>query len=597
MTIQKYSVNQHSISILLSWVNSGAIAIPEIQRPFVWNATKVRDLIDSLYEGYPIGYIIAWQNPDIRLKDGTTSHGKKIIIDGQQRITALMAALLGQPIITKDYQKRKIKIAFNPVERKFEVSNPAIAKNDIWIEDISLIMKNDFAIHKYVRKYCSKVEADEDFIFDSIIGLRAILNNLVGVIDLSSELDIETVTEIFIRINSQGSVLSQADFAMSKIASNDEYGGNELRKCIDYFCHLSTSPQFYEQILSNDREFASTDYFKKMSWLKNENDDLYEPSYTDMLRVSFTTEFKRGRLEDLVALVSGRNFETRTYDEEIAEESYGLLKCGINKFINETNFKRFIMIIRSAGFIEAQMIRSKNTLNFAYIVYLHLKSIYVEPAKAERIVRRWFVMSILTGRYSSSPESQFDLDIRRINELGVEKYLLDIEAGRLSDAFWDASLPQSLESPVASSPYFKVYLAAQVKSNDKGFLSRDITVKDLISHKGDVHHLFPKNYLKKNGLQRGKYNQIANYVMMQSEINISIRDRAPSVYFTELLENSKNGQTKYGAINDFDEMIENFKMHCIPTGMEDKNIEHYDDFLVERRKLMSLKIRDYYEKL
>ena len=92
MKKQKYSVNQHLFETILTLVKSQEIAIPEIQRPFVWNAIKVRDLIDSLYQGYPIGYLIAWQNPNVRLKDGTVSEGKKVLIDGSTKITALTVA-------------------------------------------------------------------------------------------------------------------------------------------------------------------------------------------------------------------------------------------------------------------------------------------------------------------------------------------------------------------------------------------------------------------------------------------------------------------------------------------------------------------------
>lgn len=598
MSIQKYSVNQYPIQTILSWIQSEEIAVPEIQRPFVWSASKVRDLMDSLYQGYPIGYLIAWRNPTVRLKDGSTSQGKRILIDGQQRVTALMAALLGRQIINSDYKKTRIIIAFHPKERKFEVSNPAIQKDVSWIPDISLIISPEIKMLKLVQDYCSaNVDSNQNDIFESLELLRGILNNPIGLIELNSNLDIQTVTEIFIRINSQGAVLSQADFAMSKIASNETYNGNIIRKCIDYFCHLAVAPEFYNQIAEGDKEFASTDYFKKMAWLKNENDDLYDPSYTDMLRVSFTSEFRRGRLEDLVALLSGRNFETRTFEETISESSFNLLQEGILKFMNETNFKRFLMIVRSAGFIDPSMIRSQNAINFAYIVYLLLVSQKIDPGKIESIVRRWLVMSILTGRYSASPESQMDLDVRRIDELGMEKYLTEVEKAELSDAFWNAGLPQQMDTSVASSPSFNVYLASQVKMNDRGFLSRDITVQDLITHRGDVHHLFPKNYLKKNNLTKGKYNQIANYVMMQSEINIAIKDRAPSEYFAELLSHCKNGKAAYGAISEYDEMLENFKTHCIPIGMEDKNIEHYEEFLVTRRKLMSEKIKNYFLKL
>ena len=114
--MQKYSVNQHLIETVLAWVKAGEIAIPEIQRPFVWDSSKVRDLMDSLYQGFPVGYLISWKNPDVRLKDGSKSEGKKIMIDGQQRITALMAAILGQYVISSTYERVKIRIVFQPVE-------------------------------------------------------------------------------------------------------------------------------------------------------------------------------------------------------------------------------------------------------------------------------------------------------------------------------------------------------------------------------------------------------------------------------------------------------------------------------------------------
>jgi hypothetical protein len=316
-----------------------------------------------------------------------------------------------------------------------------------------------------------------------------------------------------------------------------------------------------------------------------------------MLRVAFISEFKRGRLEDLVALLSGRNFETRTYDDAIAEESFKKLDSGILNFMNETNFKRLIMILRSAGFVDPSLIRSQNAINFSYVLYLVLKSRRVPANQIESCVRRWFVMSILTGRYSGSPESAFDSDIRRIDEFGIKRYQAEVEAAELSDAFWNAGLPQQMDTSIASSPYFKVFLAAQVHSNDKGFLSTDITVRDLLLHRGDVHHVFPKQYLKRRRVQRGQYNQIANYVMMQSEINIQIGDQAPSDYFTQALKQCETKVPVYGGVTDPDQLKENLVTHCIPLGMESKTIEDYTDFLQERRKLMAYKIRDYYFRL
>jgi hypothetical protein len=595
MQAQKYTVNQHLIETLLVWVKSGEIAIPEIQRPFVWDASKVRDLMDSLYQGYPVGYVITWRNPNVRLKDGSTAEGKKVLIDGQQRITALTAAILGEQVVNKEYKRVRIKIAFNPLNDKFEVQTPILLKDKQWIPDISEVLNGSTNSFSFINQYLKdNPDVDQEKVVVAINQLFDLSKKQIGMIELAGDLDIETVTEIFIRINSQGVVLSQADFVMSKIAANDQYGGQELRKAIDYFSHLALAPEFYQFIRDNDTAFAQTEYFRKMEWLKSENEDLYDPSYTDVLRVAFTTQFNRGKLSDLVSLLSGRNFETRTFEEQIAEDSFRKLANGVMNFMNETNFKRFLMIIKSAGFISPKMIRSQNALNFAYIVYLKLKEKGENSANIETYVRRWFVYSVLTGRYSGSPESMFDYDIRQIESKSFKVYLQEKEDAELSDAFWNASLVQSLDTSVTSSPFFHVFLASQVKSNDRGFLSKEITVTDLITYRGDIHHIFPKEYLKKNGLPRGRYNQIANYAYMQQEVNIQIGKKAPDAYFSEIREQCISKELKYGGIVEHDDLLNNLRAHGVPDAVFDMTIERYEEFLKERRKLMSAKMREYY---
>ena len=597
MSIQRYSVNQYPIETLLTWIKSADIAIPEIQRPFVWNGAKVRDFIDSLYYGYPVGYLITWRNPDVRLKDGTNSTGKRILIDGQQRVTALLAALLGQQVVNRDYKRARIFIAFHPGQERFEVANAAIRRDPGWIADIAVAFAPDMRMRQLVDEYCAANPDVDKYEIDERMGrLRGIRNNSLGLIELNADLDVETVAEIFVRINSQGVPLNAADFAMSKMAASEQYNGHRLRKCIDYFCHLAVAPEAYSD-LAKDDDFATTDYFRAMEWLKHAKEDLYVPSYTDMLRVAFTSEFKRGRLEDLVALLSGRNFEARTFEEAIAEASFRKLEDGILRYMNETNFKRFVMILRSAGFVDASMIRSQNTVNFAYILYLTLRAQGVAPEQIETLVRRWFVMSVLTGRDTGSPETAFSVDVRNIATQDASQYLDTIERAELSDAFWDVGLPQQMDTSVASSPYFNVFLASQVKAHDKGFLSRDMTVRDLLEGQWHIHHVFPRSYLQKHGFPRGRYNQIANYVVMQSEINIAIGDRAPAMYFAGLWEQCKNGTTRYGGITDADKLRDNLAAHCIPQGMETVSVEGYDAFLQERRNLMAAKIRDYYRAL
>lgn len=591
----KYSVNNHSVDNIISWISSGEIAIPEMQRPFVWETSKVRDLMDSLYKGYPVGYLIIWKNPDVKLKDGTLSSGKKIVIDGQQRITALTAAIAGKDVVNQQYKKVRIKISFNPIDEKFEVFNPAIEKDSKYINDISEVFKPDFNSFNFAVKYGELNNVNPADVSNTITKLTAIKNNSIGVIDLDSDLDIETVTDIFIRINSKGTVLSQADFAMSKISSNEKYGGDVIRKTIDYFCHLNQRPMDLEAIKENDKEFAKLDEFNKIKWIVNNADDIYSPAYTDILRVAFTSQFYRGKLSDLVNLLSGRNFETRDYEEEIAEESYRKLNEGVLKFVNKTNYDRYMMILNSAGIIDSSLIRSDNALNFGYALFILLRDKGIDSNKIETIVRKWLVLSVLTGRYSGSPESMFDYDIKRFNLNDPEEYLKSVELGQLSDAYWDHILPERLNTSVSSSPYFKLYLMAQVHSHDKGFLSKDISIEALIANRGDIHHLFPKKYLQNNGHNlRNDYNQIANYVMTQSEINIRIKDDAPNVYMKKVLDQIDNQDPYIGAITTKEGLEESFKQNCIPEEFVNYTVNHYFDFLHKRRYLMAQKIKEYY---
>jgi hypothetical protein len=598
MSTQRYTVTPHPIETLLTWVKSGEIAIPEIQRPFVWEASKVRNLMDSLYQGYPVGYLIAWRNPNVKLKDGTFSAGKRILIDGQQRVTALMAGLLGREVLTKDYETVRIRIAFHPLDEKFEVANPAIKKDGAWIEDIATVFSPDADLIDLTDAYSAKnPSADRKKVGKVLQKLRMITNNHVGLIELAEDLSIETVTEIFIRVNSAGTELSQADFVMSKIAANESYGGNTLRKAIDYFCHLAVSPEFLSLIEKKDKAFAASEFLPKMRWLKDVNDDIYDPTYTDMLRVAFTAEFGRGKLADLVALLSGRNFETRQYEAAIAEESFAKLKQGILQFISQTHFERITMILRSAGFVTSDLIGGQNAVNFAYILYLRGRADKVPAHDLERLVRRWYAMSILSGRYTGSPETAFDVDIRQIEARGLMTYADSVIENELPASFWTGMLPQLMDTSSGQSPYLLAFKAAQVKLKDKGFLSRDITVHDLLMNRVDVHHVFPRNHLKKQGLARGRYNQIANFVLAQSEINIAIGDKAPEAYFKELHSQCSGGAKKYGGITDQDEMRENLKANCIPESILDGQIPAYDDFLEQRRKLMALKIKQWFEVL
>ena len=266
-------------------------------------------------------------------------------------------------------------------------------------------------------------------------------------------------------------------------------------------------------------------------------------------------------------------------------------------FINESHFKRFVMIIKSAGFITTEMIRTQGALNFAYIVYLRLRAQGIHDGQIESFVRRWFVMSVLTGRYSGSAETQFDQDIRQIAAGDFADILTKVEQAELSLAFWEVGLVQQLETSGTSSPYFWVFVAAQVRANDTGLLSKDIAVRELVSHLGDIHHIFPRDLLKKAGLSRSQYNQIANYAYTQEEINIKIGNKPPRGYFANIQAQCSGGPLKYGAIADADTLKANLAANCVPESIVDMDVEQFDEFLKRRRELMAAKVRIYYQSL
>ena len=600
----KYTVTQYSVSSILGYIEAGDIAIPEIQRPFVWKGRQVRDLVDSLYNGYPTGYLIIWQNPDVKLKDGRDAVGKKVLIDGQQRITALMTAIAGHKILTEDYEEKTIRIAFNPLaqddEERFAVTTPAHERSTFWIPDISAVFKPDFDSYEFVDTYAEKNPGvSKKDVNQKITQLLNIKSCQIGAILLVPQLDISEVTEIFVRINSQGKRLNEADFAMSKIAADEKYGGNGLRKAIDYFCHLAVEPAFYGQMANGDKEFMATDYAAKLRWLKDDREDIYDPDYNDMLRVSFMHMFGRGKLGDLVSLLSGRDFTDRTFKEEIAEDSFKKLTVGVKNFMNQYNFEQFVLAIKSAGFITSKLLNSQMTLDFAYTLFLILQqSSEIPKIEIKRYIQKWFVLSTLTSRYIGSPESQMDRDLRRIAEKGFKAFLADRESALLSDAFWNVGLVQNLETPSANSPFINTYLAAQVFFGDRSLLSSSSKVADLITVAGDVHHIFPKEYLKQNGIkEKTQYNQVANYAFLDTGVNISIGKKAPHEYFAAALAQCKTGTIEVGTITDAEDFWANLKANCIPSEVVGMSAEDYPEFLQQRRIMMAAKIRDYYYSL
>ena len=596
MRADNYKITQYSVSSILGYVENSQIAIPEIQRPFVWKGEEVRALIDSLYEGYPIGYLIVWQNSQVRVRNFGKGGTKKILIDGQQRVTALMAALLGKEVLDEQYQSHRIRIAFNPLagkgEERFAVCDTKHEEDSRWIPDISIFFRRDFSFRQFEKEY-KEANPDEDFtpLEESVDTLKEIVKYQVGVIELSFLLDIDVVSEIFIRINLQGKPLNQEDFVMSKISVNEQYGGDYIRNCIDYFCHLLREPSFYQVLQQNETEFFNSEYGKALTWCQNEEQSLYIPSYADVLKVVLISYFGKTRIGDLVHLLSGRDGEKKIFSKKeiskkVSEEAFEKLGAGVKAFVCEENFQGFQKALKKAGYSCSRLLYSQSVLNYCYAMYLLMYRQGIGEKERESLLSKWITMAMITGHYQSGGESTVQKDYANAQEEGFASYLAQIEELKLTDEFYNNILPEKFTSTTARTAPFLAYVATQCARGVHSLYS-DVTMEELYKNKTESYQILPKAYLAKCGYEtRGIYGQVANLTYISKETKDIIRKKSPVDYKEDL-------EKAIGIEKIRTSLKENGLAETILTANETDVIQ----ILADRRRQMASEIRDFYKTL
>ena len=596
MRADNYKITQYSVSSILGYVENSQIAIPEIQRPFVWKGEEVRALIDSLYEGYPIGYLIVWQNSQVRVRNFGKGGTKKILIDGQQRVTALMAALLGKEVLDEQYQSHRIRIAFNPLagkgEERFAVCDTKHEEDSRWIPDISIFFRRDFSFRQFEKEY-KEANPDEDFtpLEESVDTLKEIVKHQVGVIELSFLLDIDVVSEIFIRINLQGKPLNQEDFVMSKISVNEQYGGDYIRNCIDYFCHLLREPSFYQVLQQNETEFFNSEYGKALTWCQNEEQSLYIPSYADVLKVVLISYFGKTRIGDLVHLLSGRDGEKKIFSKKeiskkVSEEAFEKLGAGVKAFVCEENFQGFQKALKKAGYSCSRLLYSQSVLNYCYAMYLLMYRQGIGEKERESLLSKWITMAMITGHYQSGGESTVQKDYANAQEEGFASYLAQIEELKLTDEFYNNILPEKFTSTTARTAPFLAYVATQCARGVHSLYS-DVTIEELYKNKTESYQILPKAYLAKCGYKtREIYGQVANLTYISKETKDIIRKKSPVDYKEDL-------EKAIGIEKIRTSLKENGLAETILTANETDVIQILDD----RRRQMASEIREFYKTL
>jgi hypothetical protein len=572
-----FNPKNYALGKLISDIENGDIALPDLQRPFVWEPIKVRDFIDSLYKGLPTGTIILWEIIEPgnikRINPDGTREPRYLVIDGQQRLTSLYSIIYNKKVLNKNFNNVKLKISFNPILEKFEVWNAAIEKDAEWIPNISSIFENSSSF-TFVKNYLDNLSIHKsidskiiDKVSKNIERLYSIKDYPFTVLELSSDLDPEEVSEIFVRINSKGKSLNQSDFILTLMAVYWDEGRKQLEK----FCEESRK-------ISN--KVQSSFNIIKM-----------EPNPEHLVRSIVGYAFNRGRLKYAYLILKGRDFENRSFSEELRKKNFEIFKNGQQKVIDLVNWHDYVKIIYSAGFVNSKMISSKTAFFVTYSFYLIGKDKGVEYKLLEKLIKKWFAFSILTQRYTGSPESQIEQDLIDLKREDFEEFIEKRIRLEFSENFWDTNLPEGLLVTSNTTSFaFLIYLAAQVYE-DKKVLFSDIKLRDVLNpllkpkkNLIDKHHIFPVNYLKNIGIKEIRdINQIANIIYLEYKDNIKISDLPPNEYWEILTKDLS-----------YKEKLEILKEYDLPN--EFLNMDYYT-FLVERRKLMAKRIKKYFESL
>ena len=588
---QIFSNTSFTVNQLIEKIDTGELGLPELQRPFIWKDTKVRDLFDSMMRGYPIGYLMLWECPELDKKKtiGVEEHSydmpKEVIIDGQQRLTSLYAVMKGKKVLNSKYAEKSVIISYNPIENRFEVGENKTKKNPEWIYNISDVFVSDSSfsfISSFVNTLKEHRESKESTLTDderttiekNIEALNALKGYNLEVFSIKSNAEEEDVSEIFVRVNSGGIPLRQNDFILTLLSLYWDEGRKEIE-------------QFSEE---------STYYQKDKVTSYNQITDV---TAQDIIRVVMAYAFNRGRLKYGYKLLRGADFDKKgVVDVELRDERFNTLKEKLPDVLSVHNWHEFIKSILNAGYLSGDMILSDNTIFYAYSFYLIAKYRFNASYNENmHLTSLWFFFASLVSLYTGSFESTIENHLNAIKELKslgeYNDFILTRVNERLTNDYFDITLigSEGLAVSGKGNNAWNAYVAALNILDAKILFSKsNLHVGKLFEVGTDgnrksleKHHLFPKAYLKSKGLSDKEINQMANYAFIDWKDNMEILDDAPSSYYPVICQG-----------RDAEDILSMEEENALPHGWENMT---YEDFLVERRKLMAKKIKSAVEVL
>jgi hypothetical protein len=591
---QMFGHHPWTVQGLVNDIHTGRVRLPDIQRPFVWTNAKVRDLIESMYRGYPVGELMFWANKagDHTKAIGGDTKSQDVsmqVVDGQQRLTSLYAVVRGLKVWREDYSRERIQIAFNPLTERFEVPTPIIVRSPEWIRDIVEVFQDAITARS---NFLDRLEEEGKHPLDkeqakaielAINRLHLLQNYQFQVVQIEEDVTRETVADIFVRINSEGVSLSAADFILTWLSVFWEEGRSQLE---EFAKRSRFAPEALSQITG-----------EKVTWTP------HNPYMTldagQILRVVIAVGLRRGRLSDAYNALRGRDPRTRLLDPAARQKELSRLKEGQAHALKAIHWDEYLKVLERAGFRSKDMIRAKTPVLYTFALWLIGRIEYEVPVDELReAMARWFFMAQITGRYTGSAESRIQEDLSRLDSLQPKRapdFLStlnqQIEAAVPPD-WWAVTLPENLETSSANSPAYIGYIAA-LNVLDADVLLATSKVKEWINPnrrpiKGiEKHHLFPKDYLKSvMGLKvTRKINQVANFALVEWSDNITISNKPPTTYWPQEVADKKIDENRRKKQEQW---------HALPDGWIQMG---YDEFLIARRRLMARVTHDGFKRL
>jgi len=573
----------YDLSALLHYIDIGDIGLPDIQRPFIWTAAKVRALFDSMYKGFPVGYLLFWSNAGVDgsrfIGIGERAHAipHLLIVDGQQRLTSLFAVFRGASVVDNNYKEKAIEIAFRPRDGRFEVCDAAIRRDPEFVPNISELWSSNKSSWTLVNDFLKRLEAkrslnekQKEIISHNLDRLFDLQKYPFTALEISSSVEEEQVADIFVRINSEGVKLNQGDFILTLLSVFWDEGRKEL----EIFCRDARIPP---------QVGTSSPY-----------NHFIAPDPDQLLRVEVAIGFSRGRLQTVYQLLRGKDLETGQISQEKRDEQFSILKGAQKHVLDLANWHGYFKCLIGAGFRSNELITSKICLMYCYAFYLIGKTRFkMSEDELQRLIGRFFFSATISNRYISSFESTIESDLNQIknvsNKADFEKMLEEIISSTLTNDFWNITLPDSLDSSSANNSAYCAFLAAQNKLGAVVLFSKNRTIAEMLdpairSNRKTLekHHLFPRAWLEEEGIDDLKMiNQIANFALIDWDKNSNISDSSPREYA---------GIIKSQFDNDLWEKM--CAAHALPQKWDQMA---YDEFLTKRRLLMAQIIKKGFE--